>query len=704
MKPKHTQLLASILVPVYQDLPAMAIMNAVVAGFVASALYTEIAPSTLALWLGGVCLVSAARLVLWYWQRQHPITPGRARRWANWLVLGSAASGSLWGAAGILFFLPDNPFLQLFLLLVLGGMTAGALATSSQYMPAYYAFALTAVLPIGIRVVAIGDSFYLTMGALIMIYLAVMVGLSRRIGKSFAAVTALQIERDAVATRFQDFAEASSDWFWEMDAELRLSFVSRRMNLADGLDPTTLLDLEAHEILQHRSSPEEWRHLRENLAKRRPFRNFVCRYRTATGEPCFFQMSGKPLFDAEGRFTGYRGVATDITMERRAQEALREEQERLRDTIDNVFDGIVTIDEDGRVRSVNPAVAGMFGYTVEECIGQPFFEAFVPISYKGDASSGGGLTASLQSLNMASSIRENVALRKDGSIFYVDLAMSRMMYRGEELRIAVVRDITQQKELHAQLLQASKLGILGEMAAGVTYELSQPLNVIRMAAENALLSESAKLPGTKFAQEKFALIAQQSQKMGETIHHLRVFSRKDGEQTERFYVSWIIEQAVQLVESSFSLEDIQIVAELPDEPVMVKGSVSRFEQVLLSLLHNAKGSILRRWHEKGDGAETGEITVRVRPSKDGQTVRIVILDDGLGIPSEHLDRVFDPAFATQESGRVSGLGLFIVHGIVTAMGGDITASNGPIGTRFMITLPCTIDAEAKPMDVRLSGN
>ncbi|MGB1547604.1 MAG: PAS domain S-box protein [Alphaproteobacteria bacterium] len=702
MTPARTEILPLILAPVYRSLPTIALLNVVVAALLASVLYAGIAPLPLGLWLGGICLVSAARLLLWQHNRRHPMTAANAWRRANLFVLGAGAAGVLWGTAGALFFIPDNPLLLFFLIMVLGGMTGGALVTSSQHPPAYYAFAATCLAPLALRVVTIGDSFFVTLGILIGLYLTIMVGLSHRIGKSFADAILFAQERDTIAAKFQDFAAVSSDWFWETDDKLRFSYVSHHMKKTGKLDPVYLLGKTLGEVWQSRSDPKDWQKLRDDLARHRPFRNFVCQYPSEKGEPHFFQMSGKPLFDKDERFLGYRGVATDITLERRTENALREEQERLQDTIDNVFDGIVTIDETGRIQSVNPAVATMFGYTAEECIGMPFFETFVPISYGTNRAPGGGLTASLQSLNAASSIRENVALRKDGSIFYVDLVMSRMMYRGEEVRIAVVRDITQQKELHTQLLQASKLGILGEMAAGVTYELSQPLNIIRMAAENALLSAATEMVDPKSAQEKFKTIAEQSKKMGETINHLRVFSRNDNDQTEPFYVSWIVEQAVQLVESAFAIENIRIVTEMPNEPISVKGSVSRIEQILLSLLHNAKNSITRRWQEEGK-AEKGEITVRVRISNDGQMVRIVVLDDGLGIPAEHLDRVFDPAFATREGEKVAGLGLFIVHGIVTAMGGDIVATNGPIGTRFEVTLPRAMEENVQSVTARFAG-
>ena len=156
MKPPHAQLLTSILTPVYRGLPMMVLMNAVIAALVAGMLYTEVASATLVAWLGGIFLVSATRLALWQRQRRTPMTPTNAQVWAKLLVLSAGASGAVWGAAGVLFFIPDSPYLQLFIVLVLSGMAAGALATSSQYAPAFHAFVLTSALPLEFRVLGAG--------------------------------------------------------------------------------------------------------------------------------------------------------------------------------------------------------------------------------------------------------------------------------------------------------------------------------------------------------------------------------------------------------------------------------------------------------------------------------------------------------------------------------------------------------------------
>jgi len=118
----------------------------------------------------------------------------------------------------------------------------------------------------------------------------------------------------------------------------------------------------------------------------------------------------------------------------------------LRLTLDHVFDGIVTIDETGLITSVNPAIEQMFDRKAEACVGKSFFETLIPTSYAQEdvPTYGAGQ-------NDAILTRENIARRKDGSMFHVDLVMSKMMYRGEETRIAVVRDISQQKALQAQL-------------------------------------------------------------------------------------------------------------------------------------------------------------------------------------------------------------------------------------------------------------
>ncbi len=121
--------------------------------------------------------------------------------------------------------------------------------------------------------------------------------------------------------RFRDFAEVASDWLWEMDADLRFSYFSRRTSDVTGLDPSIHLGMRRTDATAEDTSQAKWRRHQEDLENRRPFRDFEYQFKDGNGNPRSARISGKPLFTEDGKFAGYRGTGTDVTEERRAQRA-----------------------------------------------------------------------------------------------------------------------------------------------------------------------------------------------------------------------------------------------------------------------------------------------------------------------------------------------------------------------------------------------
>lgn len=121
--------------------------------------------------------------------------------------------------------------------------------------------------------------------------------------------------------RFRDFAEVASDWLWEMDADLRFSYFSRRTGEVIGFDPTVYLGRRRAEVAGEDTDQEKWRRHLDDLENHRPFRDFEYQFMDGSGNPRSARISGKPLFSEDGQFAGYRGTGTDVTEERRAQRA-----------------------------------------------------------------------------------------------------------------------------------------------------------------------------------------------------------------------------------------------------------------------------------------------------------------------------------------------------------------------------------------------
>ncbi len=128
--------------------------------------------------------------------------------------------------------------------------------------------------------------------------------------------------------RFRDYAEVASDWFWAMDRELRVTYVSERLTQATGVSPEQVVGQTRRKIGKADTDDEKWARHMEDLTARRAFRDFRYKFVTPIGDAQWWSVSGKPVFDETGRFRGYRGTGRNVTVETRAQEMLRTAKEQ----------------------------------------------------------------------------------------------------------------------------------------------------------------------------------------------------------------------------------------------------------------------------------------------------------------------------------------------------------------------------------------
>ena len=274
----------------------------------------------------------------------------------------------------------------------------------------------------------------------------------------------------------------------------------------------------------------------------------------------------------------------------------------------------------------------------------------------------------------------------------LDARVADLSVANERLRT----EITEREEAQAQLIQASKLATLGEMASGIAHELNQPLTAVGVVAENSLLSIEEDGCDKEFPRLKLETIVKQIDRMGGIINHMRQFSRKDNSSLEWFDPLEAITGAVGLIGEQFRAVGVELEQDLPATCRNLSGHPMRLEQVVLNLLTNARDAALG----KSDSAESVNRdpapTVRVSLVDDmvGNTVVISVADNGGGIPGSAFGRVFDPFFTTKSEGEGTGLGLSISYSIVDAMGGRIEAKNTDAGAMFRITLPVSADQPA----------
>lgn len=274
--------------------------------------------------------------------------------------------------------------------------------------------------------------------------------------------------------------------------------------------------------------------------------------------------------------------------------------------------------------------------------------------------------------------------RLDGSEFEAEIAATTITFHGLPARILVIRDVTERKQVQQQLVQTAKLATLGEMAAGLVHELSQPLNIMRLTAEGALLFIERGKATQDWQTQQFQLVADQAQRTAEIIDDIRIFSRRDTSPVQVFDALAAVTSALGVLEGQLRPDEIALITRLPTEPAPVSGRRVQLEQVVMNLLSNAQHALKER-RESEPAGWMAEITVSAH--RQGGHLVITVADSGPGIPPQVRARIFEPFFTTKTAGRGTGLGLSVSFGIITSMGGRLEVMDRPGGACFAITLP-----------------
>jgi two-component system C4-dicarboxylate transport sensor histidine kinase DctB len=241
-----------------------------------------------------------------------------------------------------------------------------------------------------------------------------------------------------------------------------------------------------------------------------------------------------------------------------------------------------------------------------------------------------------------------------------------------------VRRVAEEKLRRAQseLVQAGKMAVLGQMAAGMTHELNQPLTALRTMSDNAqVLIERGRLEEAK---GNLATISQLVGRMGALTGQLRQFARKSDASFTAVPVTASITAALFLVERRVEQERVNFQMVVRDQDVYALCDSNRLEQVLVNLFTNALDAM-------ADSA-TRQLTVNVLRANG--RAQIVVTDTGPGVPEEIRAHLFEPFFTTKPQGKGLGLGLAISEQIVREFGGELRAEAPDAGgARFVIVLP-----------------
>ncbi|WP_262028093.1 ATP-binding protein [Microvirga sp. Mcv34] len=242
----------------------------------------------------------------------------------------------------------------------------------------------------------------------------------------------------------------------------------------------------------------------------------------------------------------------------------------------------------------------------------------------------------------------------------------------------LAKALTVFRQTRDDLVQAAKLAALGQMAAGISHELNQPLAAIRSHAYNgAVLLQRGRAEEARASLDRIQGL---TARMAELIKHLKRFARRPATSLEAVDLHAVVQGALSLFEQRLDEEKVAVRLSFPDGPLSVLAEEVRLEQVVVNLISNALDVL--------EGLAERRIDIGAHVM--GGHVHLAVTDNGPGIAEQHRAAIFDPFFTTKPAGLGLGLGLSMSYNIVKDFGGDlILARTGPTGTTFAIHLVAT---------------
>ncbi len=499
----------------------------------------------------------------------------------------------------------------------------------------------------------------------------------------------------ASEARYRGIVETSNEGIWTVDIDARLTFVNRRLTEMLGYSGQQMLGRRLFEFLPESARPKS--ELRIERARQGLSDESEVEIRRGDGSILWGLVRTTPILDGDGKVTGVLGMLTDKSGTRDAEVALRKSEDQYRQIVEATSDGIFKLDDAGHIVFVNRRLSEMLGYTSEELIAQGLIGFMSPETI-GNAK---------QQLKSSFATIDASLRHKNGTEISVNIAGTELLdgAGGPPGHLGVVRDVTERKKLHAQLMVSDRMASVGTLAAGVAHEINNPLAAVianldyiaeslaRVISGDGAWSGRGRNEAWLAEEVKGPLddAREAATRVRFIVRDLKIFSRSEAEEIKApVDVQAIMESSLRMAwnEIRHRARLVKLYGRVP----AVAANEARLGQVFLNLVVNAAQAM-----QEGR-AEHNEIRVITR--LEGERVVIEVNDNGPGISPAIIGRIFDPFFTTKAVGQGTGLGLAICQRIVTDLGGELTVqSEQGKGTSFLVSLAVagTCHSDAAPV-------
>ncbi|TIH17133.1 PAS domain S-box protein [Marinifilum sp. JC120] len=396
------------------------------------------------------------------------------------------------------------------------------------------------------------------------------------------------------------------------------------------------------------------------------------------GHPIHWIVYTSPIKDREGKIVAAMEMMLDITRRKELEESLAASEQRYHAIFDSIPEAVFVLSADDlTILNCNDPVEEIYGYSRAMIQGSSFLRLFRDEEH----SDYDHLLKTKQEIGPCSQ------LTKSGNTIYALLRISPAEFDGNRTLIVTCSDVTQKLEAEQQLIQASKMSTLGEMASGVAHELNQPLAILKTIS-NLLMRKVSRDQqiDPKILREMAEGVDTHVNRASKIIEHMREFGRKSDMKTMPVQMNDVLRRGFDFFSRQLTLRNIHVEWNLNSHLPIIMADSNRLEQVVINLLINARDAIEERWKDAVPLADNKKIYISTHFTDEH--ISVEICDTGPGIPDPIQARLFEPFFTTKDVGKGTGLGLSISYGIIKDYNGTISASTKQdLGACFTITFP-----------------
>lgn len=490
--------------------------------------------------------------------------------------------------------------------------------------------------------------------------------------------------------RFRSLVESTSDWIWEVDQNAVYTYVSPKVKEMLGYEPSDIVGKRPFDLMPADEAKRVAGLFKDIAASMESFTGLENTNIHKDGQKMVLETSGVPIFGEDGSFLGYRGIDRDISDRKKAEELQKLASKQWQNTFDAIKDMIFIVDRDRHIVQVNQSTRDTFPDLGPQSLCYAIFHG-VRVLPEGCVSCNVFETG-----QAVVSEYYDPRLEKWFNLYAYPIENA----EGEVRQLVhVLRDITQQKKearekegLALRLQRSEKMEAMGTLAGGVAHDLNNILGGIVGYPEILLMD----LPEDSKLRKPILAIQRSGEKAAAIVQDLLTLARRGVVVNEVANLNEIITEYLKSPEFNglkTYYPNIQIQTNLKADLLNVLGSPVHLSKTVMNLVSNAAEAITERGTVKisSDHRYIDKPVKGYDNIEEGDYVILQVADDGIGIPSEHIDRIFEPFYSKKKMGRSgTGLGMAVVWGTVKDHKGyiDIQSTEGK-GTIFTLYFPVT---------------